>query len=813
MHSASNNFRTTSSTFNNENVNSNNKYVRRDNSSKCMKCGITHGYNQCPAYGRRCLNCNNLNHFSRVCNNVYEVQSEFPQADQSPDQVIYYFHEPNSKWCVDLLINGNKIQFKLDTGADVNVLPRRYLQKIGMTSDSLMKSAVKLRGYSGGDIKVVGRCNIKVKYKDVNYILDFIIADVDSPPILGCQSCQELNLIKLTLAIKWHWTPDHARSFNVLKECLTKPPVLQYYDVNKPVVLSVDASKNGLGACLLQNNLPVSYASRTLTKAEQNYAQIEKELLACVFACEKFYSYIFGKCDVTIETDHKPLVHIIVKPIAEAPPRLQRMLLRLQRYTFTLKYKPGKYLFIADALSRDAEPVSHAQLSNYLDTEAHVSAVIASNPLTDSHFVKLQYCTQNDNELQTLIELIKNGWPEHKQKLNNIVSPYWCYRDELSTAHGLVWKGDRVVIPKVMRDEMLKKIHTGHLGLEKCKLIMRESMFWPNINSQLEDYISKCQACLTFKNENQKETLIPHEVPNRAWLKIGADSFHFQGEKYLIVVDYYSKFVEVVQVESLRSDVIVNHLKNIFSRFGIPETVMSDNGPEFNSKEFRLFAREWNFKHITSSPRYPQSNGQVERTIQTIKNIMKKTRLDKTDFRLALLHYINTPISTTLPSPSELLFSRKLRTTIPYQPRLLRPVIYRNVRNNLVDRQLKQKYYYDKRAKDMCDLVVGQKVKVRFNKQWVSGVVQAILSKRSYLIKLNNGTTLIRNRRHLNLNTSLKNYESLNDSNSDTYDDITVNNSCQPAYSHQPNQITTRSGRTVRQPERWGYSAPGTASM
>ncbi|XP_045541431.1 uncharacterized protein LOC123722914 [Papilio machaon] len=201
MHSASNNFRTTSSTFNNENVNSNNKYVRRDNSSKCMKCGITHGYNQCPAYGRRCLNCNNLNHFSRVCNNVYEVQSEFPQADQSPDQVIYYFHEPNSKWCVDLLINGNKIQFKLDTGADVNVLPRRYLQKIGMTSDSLMKSAVKLRGYSGGDIKVVGRCNIKVKYKDVNYILDFIIADVDSPPILGCQSCQELNLIKLTLAI------------------------------------------------------------------------------------------------------------------------------------------------------------------------------------------------------------------------------------------------------------------------------------------------------------------------------------------------------------------------------------------------------------------------------------------------------------------------------------------------------------------------------------------------------------------------------------------------------------------------------------
>lgn len=130
--------------------------------------------------------------------------------------------------------------------------------------------------------------------------------------------------------------------------------MLQYYTLNKPITISVDASKNGLGACLLQDNLPVSYASKSLTKTEQGYAQIEKELFACVFACERFYMYIYGRSDITIETDHKPLVSIINKPFANAPPRLQRMLMRLQPYAFKLVYKPGKYLYIAR--SRRASP-------------------------------------------------------------------------------------------------------------------------------------------------------------------------------------------------------------------------------------------------------------------------------------------------------------------------------------------------------------------------------------------------------------------------------------------------------------------------
>lgn len=206
---------------------------------------------------------------------------------------------------------------------------------------------------------------------------------------------------------------------------------------------------------------------------------------------------------------------------------------------------------------------------------------------------------------------------------------------------------------------MLKNIHVGHLGIDKCKLRVRETMSWPNINSQLEDYINCCQPCLFNKNENRREPMISHEIPEIPWYKIGTDTFHFNNELYLIVVDYYSKFIEVSKINSLTSQEIIQNLKIIFSRHGIPETVISDNGPEYSSNLFKEFSKLWSFQHTTSSPRYPQSNGQAERSIQTIKNIMKKTRHDQSDFRLALLEYLNTPISNCLPSPSEILNSRK----------------------------------------------------------------------------------------------------------------------------------------------------------
>lgn len=131
------------------------------------------------------------------------------------------------------------------------------------------------------------------------------------------------------------WESIHDRAFNNSKICLSKYPCLSFFNVNEPVVLSVDASKNGLGATLMQNKKPCAHASRALTTTQSNYAQIEKKLLAVLFGWERFHQYVYGK-RFCVETDHKPLISIIKKPIAQCPARLQRMLVQLRKYDFEL---------------------------------------------------------------------------------------------------------------------------------------------------------------------------------------------------------------------------------------------------------------------------------------------------------------------------------------------------------------------------------------------------------------------------------------------------------------------------------------------
>ncbi|XP_063381956.1 uncharacterized protein LOC134668401 [Cydia fagiglandana] len=176
-------------------------YDQRDNGMRaaCEMCGVSHDSQRCPAYGKRCLRCNRLNHFSRVCR-VYELS-----AEDNTDQVIYYFNNNNSSdWSVTVSINNIEISLKIDTGADTNVLPYSYLEKIGYNKQDILPTLARLRGYSGGEIKVLGRCNLKLRHRNNDYILKFIIADTDSPPILGRDSCQELNVVKLILSVDSH---------------------------------------------------------------------------------------------------------------------------------------------------------------------------------------------------------------------------------------------------------------------------------------------------------------------------------------------------------------------------------------------------------------------------------------------------------------------------------------------------------------------------------------------------------------------------------------------------------------------------------
>ena len=199
-------------------------------------------------------------------------------------------------------------------------------------------------------------------------------------PDLSSKTTHLRQLLEST--VEWHWSEHQEKAFERLKTEISSSPTLKYYDPQLETMLSVDASKYGLGAVLLQKNetwAPVAYASRSLTKTEQNYAQIEKETLAIVFGTQRFHDYVYGK-HFTVESDHKPLQPIFTKPIANAPPRIQRFRLKLQKYDMTIKFTPGKDLAIADALSRAFLP---QLLDDELNLESQVHMVLNNLPISD----------------------------------------------------------------------------------------------------------------------------------------------------------------------------------------------------------------------------------------------------------------------------------------------------------------------------------------------------------------------------------------------------------------------------------------------
>lgn len=266
------------------------------------------------------------------------------------------------------------------------------------------------------------------------------------------------------------WTYEQNAAFERIKEILTKDPVLTYFDVTKPVTVSCDASKSGLGAMLLQDEKPIAFASRSMTETETRYANIEKELLAILFGLERFHQYTYGK-HVIVESDHKPLEAIVKKPLANTPPRLQRMLLRLQTYDFSVNYKHGKLLVIPDMLSRAYIKDNRDNMSD--DIECFVNMVIQNKPVSDSKLEQIKHESKHDVVMSKLKDVIRDGWPEVKYDLPQKVREYWNFRNELSEADGIILKGENIVIPTTMRKQMLMKLHESHLGIEKTKKLAR----------------------------------------------------------------------------------------------------------------------------------------------------------------------------------------------------------------------------------------------------------------------------------------------------------------------------------------------------
>ena len=562
-------------------------------------------------------------------------------------------------------------------------------------------------------------------------------------PMLSDMTAPLRELTRKNTVFKWDCNTESI--FQKVKDVITASPVLAYFDPEKETHIQVDASKNGLGATLMQDGKPVAFASKSLTETQKAYAQIEKELLAILFGCEKFHEYLYGR-KVIVESDHKPLEAITKKPLASAPPRLQRMLLRLQKYDITVIHRPGKEIPVADALSR-----KHMKSTDNLgdeDIEAQVHAVVQNLPISDNRLNEVKLETKKDRQLQVLANVINTGWPDHKANCPAETLEYWSVREELCIIDGIIFKGDRILMPQALRKTMLDKLHIGHKGIEKCKQRARTLFYWPKLNSDIYNMITKCIICQIHRKSNTKEPLRQHDIPLNPWAKIATDLFSWNNDNYLVIVDYLSRFFEMEKLGSISSKAVITKMKRVFATHGIPQQVISDNGTQYTSQEFQSFAEDYGFIHTTISAKHPQSNGLAEKTVGIAKDLLQKCKDSSQDINLALLEYRNTPVDQ-IEAPSVLLMGRELRSILLTHSNHLKPryVSPQHMKTRLRLKQQRQKRYYDQGSKPLPKLAVGEYIMMQQpNKRWKQAVVKAVHSDRSYIVTTEDGAEYRRNR-------------------------------------------------------------------
>ena len=532
-------------------------------------------------------------------------------------------------------------------------------------------------------------------------------------------------LRKLTRSdAEWVWGDAQQDAFHRLKGLLTSDCVVAHYNQAAETELKVDASPVGLGAILLQRSgdsvRPVAYASRTLTDVERRYSQTEKEALAVVWACERFHIYLYGKL-FTLYTDHKPL-ELIYSPKSKLPPRIERWALRLQPYTFKVVHMAGK-TNPADVLSRlplDNQPFRERNIAEEYINYVTVNAVPKAITLK-----QIACATETDPTLQQVQRCLGGSeWPDTPE-----LNPYKRVKDELCMSNGIVLRGSRIVMPRILWQATLSNAHEGHQGIVRTKQMVREKVWWPGIAQQVEAMVKACLPCQSVAGKSTAEPLRPTMMPDRPWQDVHIDLCgpFPSGESLLVCEDACTRWPEVAILRSTTSAAIIRCLRKIFAVHGLPEKVVTDNGANLASEEFENFLEIQGIQHRKVTPYWPQANAEVERFNRTIEKAIRTAHVEgkdwRTDMFTFLLNYRATPHAMTGASPALLHLGREIRTKVPQvEPQLSGAVSAALQSAKVKDQQAKQrmKAYVDKRNRaSASDIASGDKVllkQVRQNK-------------------------------------------------------------------------------------------------
>lgn len=499
---------------------------------------------------------------------------------------------------------------------------------------------------------------------------------------------------------KFVWGEEQQKSYNQIIEALESAGALYPYNPDLEICHVADAQPSGIASSLYMLTKgesgeevwwPLNHTSRSLTKTEMSYPQIDRESLAQSWGMKQHRFYLLGRSFVTC-CDHKPLLPFY-NGTKRPTPRIEKHILTTQDLTYTMKFLPGKQN-PTDWNSRhpnkietwsDVERRKHGVDEG---EEIRLNRVIVVRKLDkilkDAGIIGADRCSEEmvrevgeaDKSYKSTLDVVMKG---HSGKVEG---EYKCVAAELSVGEGFLLKEGKMVIPKgedgQLRRQILQAAHEGHPGMSRVKSRLRDCVYWPGFSKDVEAEVKPCLACqATSEGRHHKDKLKPSEPPEKTWTKIGADHWgplpDNSGRHILVVQDYLTKYPEALVVSSTASKDNIWALEEIFGRHGYPEVLITDNGPPWNGKETHAMQQylQWGgVKHNpTRSADDPEANGLAERLMQLIGKSWETAYVEGTNpliaLNTALKTYRNTEHSVTGRKPAEWLFGRIIRTRLP----------------------------------------------------------------------------------------------------------------------------------------------------
>lgn len=526
-------------------------------------------------------------------------------------------------------------------------------------------------------------------------------------------------------SVDFKWTEECENAFDMLKGSLSGSEVMSYFDPGLVTELVVDASPIGLGCMLTQkefykdgkspNVRVVAYASRALSDVESRYSQIEREALAVCWGIEHFHLYLFG-LKFTVVTDHKPLVSIFSSVTAKPSARIERWCLRLQQYTFNVVYRAGANN-PADYMSRHPlQGISEGECSKV--AEEYVNYICEHSCPKALTLQQVKQATDEDNQLQNVKKCINTGQWHNFRNCEEMMTFQKIANDLCATENGVLLRGNRIIIPVSLRRKVVDIAHEGHQGLVKTKSLLREKVWFPGIDSMVEEVVKNCRACASVVKDERMFPLQMSDLPDRPWQFLSADFCgpYPSGDYCLVVIDEYSRFPVVELVKSTSNHSVIPVLDKIFATHGMPDRLKTDNGPPFQSYQFRRFMEYCGIKHRRITPLWPRSNAQSENFMKPLNKAIKSATVEgkswKQELYKFLRNYRATPHTTTGKPPAEVLFGSNIKILLPEVKVQMDDIV---IRERDAEQKAKQKMYADQKNcnKPTTQLHVGDMVLMR----------------------------------------------------------------------------------------------------